>query len=102
MSLINHTACNMCSLFASTTPSLEPVVVLCGKDIAATAVLVAMNGKQTDESHSSNLSISGRRFMPVALVRWLVKMREMICYFSLLFGFFKCGAEFSSNCYYRL
>ena len=62
---------------ASTTPSLEPVVVLSGEDLAATAVLIAVNGKQPDESHP--LPLVACRVVPVALVRWLMRLRTISC-----------------------
>ena len=62
---------------SSTTPSLEPVVVLSGEDLAATAVLVAMNGKQPHECHPLPLVVGC--VVPVPLVRWLIRMRTISC-----------------------
>ena len=60
---------DMWFLLYSITPSLEPVVVLCGEDLATSAVSVGMNGKQPYEDH--RLLLAARGSVPVALVRRL-------------------------------
>ena len=64
--------------FSSITPSLEPVVVLCGQYVAATAILLAVNGKQTDEDPT--LSLIARRVVPVALEGWLMGRKPLITF----------------------
>ena len=61
---------DMWFLLYSITPSLEPVVVLCGEDLATSAVSVGMNGKQTYEDRPL-LAARARGIVPVALVRRL-------------------------------
>ena len=55
-------------LLYSITPSLEPVVVLCGEYLATSAVSVGMNGKQPYEGLRL---LAARGSVPVALVRRL-------------------------------
>ena len=66
-SYLVSTLCDLAS--ASNTSSLEPVVVLCGEDLATSAVNVGMNGKQPYKDHP--LPLAARRVVPVALVGWL-------------------------------
>ena len=71
--------------FSSITPSLEPVVVLCGQDVAATAILLAMYGKQADKDPT--FPHIARRLVPVALVGWLMGRKTINCMYVSLPAF---------------